>query len=140
MHYLTRHQLLIPILLAADLAPESGSCSCGSSGIDIEVPGTATITQIITAPASEANCEVDPVRVEFQFVSNSESDPIGGPYDEQPLLVGPGLNPARSFVERKGIAVGSHYACIKQRTNGSVAYRFTGIDLSGYEADCFESQ
>lgn len=135
MHPRARYLIVIPLLLGADLAPEPQSCGCDSPDPVSEHPGVATVTKIDPAPASEDNCAVDPVRVELDFVPDDGSPPIGDPADDR-LLVS-GKNPPRSFIESKGIAVGSSFACVQQFSKGSVKYRFPGIDLSGYEGDCF---
>jgi len=136
MYFPVRHWLIIPALLAAALAPEGGSCGCDSPESETNVQGTATITKIVAAPSTDDNCEREPVRVELRFVS-AEGDSLGSSQDERRLLVGPGLNPSRSFVERKGIEVGASYACIEQRGRGPWTYYFVDLDLSDYAADCY---
>jgi len=102
------------------------------------VPGTATITGIDPAPPGDANCQVDPVLVAFEFVPDDPKATYAR--DEAHLRVGGGLNPTRHFVERKGIAVGATYPCTHFIGPGPDRYSFADLDLSDYELDCVETQ
>jgi hypothetical protein len=132
-------QLCAAVLAFADVAPAGPSCAgCDSSSSDkvVEVPGTATIIGITTAPSREFNCENDPVHISFDFVETGKSEPATGDERDQRLVLESGQNPPRALIERKGVRVGREYECIKLVHSDYYEYYFTTLDLSDYAKDC----
>ncbi len=102
-----------------------------------EIPGTAVIDSVETAPDDQSNC-VDAVEVLFTFTPTDPALPADAEY---PFLVGDGKNPNRDWAEAKGLIVGSTHDVLKsEETSGvctPILYEFTNIDTSDYADSCF---
>ena len=122
-----------------DPLPAGGHCEYA------EIPGTATIISMGPPTGAVANCGNDPVEVRFDFTPNDANarDAYRCPHssdNNRQLLVGEGKNPPRSYMESKGITVGSTHKCIRMEiTEGTctpVLFEFSKIDLSDYGDYC----
>ena len=84
-----------------------------------DVPGTAKIVSVETAPATEYNCSNDPVRVTFDFTPTNTA--LALPSDSgQPFQIGGGTNPPRSCLDDNDIAVGNSLPCVRQESTMSL--------------------
>lgn len=110
-----------------------------------EVKGQAKITKIMAANPAGYNCK-DGVEVYFSFTPD---DPAAvkrylfpGKSDQgQRLTVGAGMNPPKSWVDSKGLTVGSAHRCIRkeliQGTCTPVLFEFPEIDFTDWPKRCF---
>ncbi len=107
-----------------------------------EIKGTAAITSIVKADSGDNNSQVT---VFFDFVPD-DPDAVNNyrfhnvPDKDQELRVGGGVNPAKSYMDLKGITAGSSYKCkrmeITKGTCTPVIFDFYEIDFSDYGKYC----
>jgi hypothetical protein len=119
--------------------PAGGACTYK------EVTGHAKITKVMTANPDGYNCK-DAVEVYFTFTPDDPAAVKSYLFpdksdQDRPLTVGAGMNPSKSWVESKGLTVGSPHRCIrKELTQGTCApvlFEFPEIDFSDWQETCF---
>ncbi|MEJ2719630.1 MAG: hypothetical protein P8181_00635 [bacterium] len=117
---------------------------CGGECKYDTIPGTAVIGVIAPDTLDARICE-NAVFVYFDFAPADTNAPDhykfpNWPDTDRRIFVGDGKNPPSSWLEAKGLDVGTVHDCVRlEETKGTctpVLFRFSKVDYSGWPAYC----